>query len=301
MTTTHPLAGVYAAAVTPLNSDYTIDIEALPSYLGFLSERGCHGALLLGTTGEGPSFSAEERIQLFQAARRVRQTHPDFRLLAGTGTPSLEETIRLTKSAFDLGFNGAVVLPPYYFHQASQDGLFRWFAMLIRRAVPQDGYLLAYHFPAQSRVPISWELILRLKEAFPDQFAGLKDSSAEAEHAQKLSLMDNELVILVGNDRFLSPTFEIGAAGCITAMANLFSPLLREVWAAHQRRERKPGVQSEINQKRAILDRYKPFPPTIKAALAKLYGFPLWPVKPPLSPLSPQATERLVDELATSS
>ena len=301
MTTTHPLAGIYAAAVTPLKRNYTIDIDVLPSYLSFLADRGCHGALLLGTTGEGPSFSTDERTQLFKAAIRVRETHPDFRLLAGTGTPSLEETIHLTKTAFNLGFNAAVVLPPYYFHQAPQDGILRWFETLIRRAVPQDGYLLAYHFPAQSRVPIPWELNMRLKEAFPKQFAGLKDSSVGAEHAQQLSSVNNDMLILVGNDRFLSTTIEAGAAGCITAMANLFSPLLREIWDAHQCRERKQAIQSKINQKRTILDRYKPFPPTIKAALARLHGFALWPVKPPLSPLSPQAKERLITELTDPS
>ena len=123
----HPLSGVYAAAVTPLNPDQTIASEDIPEYLAFLAKRGCHGALLLGTTGEGPSFAVEERITIFKAGARIREEYPDFRLLAGTGTPSLEETIYLTKAAFDLGFDGAVVLPPYYFHQATTNGLFSWF------------------------------------------------------------------------------------------------------------------------------------------------------------------------------
>ncbi|MCF6278498.1 MAG: dihydrodipicolinate synthase family protein, partial [Anaerolineales bacterium] len=86
----HPLAGVYAASLTPLKADFALDLEPVPAYLNFLAKRGCHGALLLGTTGEGPSFAPDERIALFQAAVTVRQTHPDFRLLAGTGTPSMQ-------------------------------------------------------------------------------------------------------------------------------------------------------------------------------------------------------------------
>jgi 4-hydroxy-tetrahydrodipicolinate synthase len=106
------LSGVYAAAVTPLKPDFSPDADAIPHLLGFLAGRGCHGALMLGTTGEGPSFSPAERDGIWRAAMRVRQEHPDFRLLAGTGTPSLTETIDLTRLAFELGFDGVVTLPP---------------------------------------------------------------------------------------------------------------------------------------------------------------------------------------------
>jgi 4-hydroxy-tetrahydrodipicolinate synthase len=140
--TLHPLAGVYAAAVTPLNADLIPALDDIPPLLDFLAGRGCHGALLLGTTGEGPSFSPAEREAIFKAGGRIRDTRPDFRLFAGTGTPSLDETIRLNKIAFDLGYNGVVVLPPFYFRDASEDGLFNWFGQVIHASVPEDGLLL---------------------------------------------------------------------------------------------------------------------------------------------------------------
>src|SRR5512143_3179954 len=99
------LAGVYAAAVTPLKADFSPDVDAIPPFLSFLAGRGCHGALILGTTGEGPSFSPAERETIWRAAVKVRQQHPEFRLLAGTGTPSLTETIDLTRMAFDIVFD----------------------------------------------------------------------------------------------------------------------------------------------------------------------------------------------------
>jgi 4-hydroxy-tetrahydrodipicolinate synthase len=83
------LAGVYAAALTPLKADYSPDLQAIPGLLDFLARRGCHGALILGTTGEGPSFSPDERVEIFRAALEIRKLQPDFHLLAGTGTPSL--------------------------------------------------------------------------------------------------------------------------------------------------------------------------------------------------------------------
>ena len=105
----HPLAGIYAASLTPLKNDFTLDLEPVPSYLSFLANRGCHGTLLLGTTGEGPSFSPREREDLFKVAVAVRQEHPDFRLLAGTGTPSLQETILSYKLGEDFEESNGIV------------------------------------------------------------------------------------------------------------------------------------------------------------------------------------------------
>ncbi len=103
---------------------------AIPVLLDFLAKRGCHGVLMLGTTGEGPSFSPQERHDILSAALKIRQDHPSLKVLVGTGTPSLSETILITKSAFDLGVDGVVVLPPYYYRRATDEGLFNYFGEL---------------------------------------------------------------------------------------------------------------------------------------------------------------------------
>src|SRR5687768_7185157 len=163
MITRHPLAGVYAAAVTPLREahDSSLDLDSVPVLMSFLAGRGCHGIVLFGTTGEGPSFSSSEREVLMRAASVARHSHelaPGFRLLAGTGTPSLSETIDLTKLAFDLGFESVLVIPPYYFRKATDNGLFAWFSEVIHRAVPSTGYLLGHHFPNMAGVGFSMAL-----------------------------------------------------------------------------------------------------------------------------------------------
>jgi 4-hydroxy-tetrahydrodipicolinate synthase len=147
----HRLAGIYCAAVTPLKSDFTPDLDAIPVLLDFLAKRGCHGVLMLGTTGEGPSFSPQERHDILYAALKIRQDHPSLKVLVGTGTPSLSETILLTKTAFDLGVDGVVVLPPYYYRGATDEGLFNYFGELIRKGMPKDGCLLGYHIPRADR------------------------------------------------------------------------------------------------------------------------------------------------------
>jgi len=286
MNTTTTISGVFAAAVTPLNGDGTLDISGIEQLTDFLANRGCHGILYLGTTGEGPSFSPQERAKIFQAATRARESHPSLKLLAGTGTPSLDETILLTHLAFELEFDGVVVLPPYYFRKVSDEGLFSWFDVLLRKAVPSDGRLLAYNIPPITGIGFSLELLARLKHTHPGTFAGIKDSSGNPDFAIQLGqTFGTDLLVLTGNDKLFSLALENQASGCITAMANLYSPILRSVWDAFQEGVDATEYQELLSATRTVLDSYPPMPPLLKAMLHHLHHFPYWPVKLPLIPL----------------
>jgi 4-hydroxy-tetrahydrodipicolinate synthase len=291
------LSGVYAAAVTPLKADGNPDLEAFAPFLGFLASAGCHGALLLGTTGEGPSFSPSEREILWRAALQVREEHPDFRLLAGTGTPSLSESIDLTRLAFELGFDGVVTVPPYYFRNATDAGLFEWFQRLILASVPRDGFLLGYHFPSVAGIGFSIDLLARLRDAFPIQFAGIKDSSHDREFAQALGeRFASDLAVFTGTDSLFSWALRNHAAGCITAPANLISPALREIYDLMTAGQDATDIQAVVSQNRRILEGYAPFPPSLKALLHRLHGLPTWHVRPPLLDLPKDIEDRLVGE-----
>lgn len=304
MTTGHPLAGVYAAAVTPLH-DSVLDLESVPVLMRFLASRGCHGMVLFGTTGEGPSFSPSEREALMRAAGEARaaldahEFASGFRLLAGTGTPSLSETIDLTRIAFDLGYDGVLVVPPYYFRNATDEGLFTWFSELIRKAVPSSGYLLGYHFPRVAGIGFSVELLARLKDSFPVQFAGIKDSSHDPALASTLGeKFGYDLVALTGTDSYLQLAMQNKAAGCITAPANLISPDLREVWDLVQDGKDASKAQTRVTEQRQILEKYPPYPASLKALLHRLHGLPRWSVKPPLESISSELEEQALQELA---
>src|SRR6266496_5383250 len=277
MKSQHPLAGVYTAAVTPLKHDSALDLASLPALLNFFASRGCHGIVLFGTTGEGPSFSPTERETLMRAACEAREQLPGFRLLAGTGTPSLSETIELTKLAFDLGYDAALVLPPYYFRNATDDGLFHWFSEVIQKAVPSDGQILGYHFPNVAGIGFSMDLLSRLKDAFPTQFVGIKDSSHDADLARSLGeTFGYDLAVFSGTDSYLQMAMENKAAGCITAPANVLSPHLRQVWDLMNEGKDATEAQARVKQQRDILAKYPPFPPTLKALLHRTFGFPRW-------------------------
>jgi 4-hydroxy-tetrahydrodipicolinate synthase len=297
--TDHSLSGVYAAAVTPLGSKGQSLISDIPILLDFLSNHGCHGALVLGTTGEGPSFSPDERADIWEAASQWRaKEQSTFRLLAGTGTPSLTETIELTKVAFDLGFEAVCVLPPFFFRSASEEGLFDWFAQVIDKSVPNKGFLLGYHIPAVSGVALPLTLLQRLNAEFPERFAGLKDSSGSLDSAREYAAGLPSKAVLVGNDKLLGPGLDVGAAGCITAGANLWSSNLREIYEAHLSAKITAALQTEVDSLRAIMDTIPPAPAFAKALLHARYNLPLWKVRPPLRDLSDEQIQSALSQLS---
>jgi 4-hydroxy-tetrahydrodipicolinate synthase len=292
--------GVFAAALTPLKADYTLDLESVLPYLDFLARRGCHGALLFGTTGEGPSFAPAERAELVRVAVQIRQTHPDFTLLLGTGTPSLTETITLTRAAFELGMDGVVVLPPYFNRKVSDDGLFTWFSEVIRKSVPADGCFLGYHIPQMTGIQFSLSLLDRLKTAFPGQFVGIKNSWIEEPYAAALGdHFGSDMVVMTGFDNYFQLSLSKGAAGCITASATLISPLLRQLYDAHRNGEDPTPYQAEVNRIRAVMDTCPPAPALIKGLLARWHGLPRWAPCPPLVAIPDEALDKVSEGMGS--
>ena len=174
------LRGVIAAAATPLNTDFSIDIERLIQHCRALLTEGCDGINLLGTTGEATSFSVEQRLAAMQAV--ARSGLPMSQFMVGTGAASLSDAVRLTREARDLDFTGALVLPPFYYKPIDNVGLFAYFDELINR-VGADLRLYLYNFPQLSGVPYSLEFVQALKKKYPRQLLGLKDSSGDTSYA----------------------------------------------------------------------------------------------------------------------
>ena len=193
-----------------------------------------------------------------------------------------------------------MVLPPYFFRSVADDGLLAWFEAILRRAVPADGHLLGYHIPGISGVPLSLDLIARLRDRSPERFAGIKDSSADGDYARRLGeRFGTDLMVLNGTDSLFAEALDHEASGCITACANLISPDLRLVWEAHResRARDREAAMVRVNAARATLERFPPLPAIVKALLARLFDFPRWPVRLPLGASTEDAVERAAAEL----
>lgn len=298
MTDFHSLAGVYAAAVTPIEQNASsLDLDSVSALLHFLHSRGSHGVLLFGTTGEGPSFSPKEREAYLRAVQKIRKELNGFKILVGTGTPSLSETIELTNLAFDLGSDGVVVLPPYYFRKVSDDGLFRWFSELIDHAVPKDKFLLGYHIPPMTGIGFSLDLLEKLKDKYPTQFAGIKDSSHDEAFATAVGQkFGRDLLVLNGTDTYLHHALKNNAQGAITAPANLISDNLRKLFDLYQEGKDPSEIQNKVNEQRHFLEKFAPIAPILKGLLSKIHGLPQWSVRSPLEDASQNVIEEAAQE-----
>jgi 4-hydroxy-tetrahydrodipicolinate synthase len=276
------LQGIYAAAVTPFDDTGRPDHEQLITHLEGLAEQGCHGVLVSGTTGEGPSLSAGEREELFRRSASARNR---LRILAGTGAASIEDTIRLTRAAFDAGLDAAVILPPFFYRFPTVEGVYRFYSAVIEQAVPGDGSVFLYYNPTVCDVPITLPLIERLRDRFPDQVVGIKDSSGEWEYNQALCQIDPAFLVFVGSDALLSANLRAGGAGAITGLANLVPGLLRRVYDLHGQQEEVEEAQQALNNARLQLNGLSRIP-AIKALLRLKGTISSDAVRPPLSPLT---------------
>ena len=289
--------GVLAAVVTPLNQDGSLALDDWSFFLDFLKRRGCHGVLLLGTTGEGPSFSPAERLEMVEVIMPFHTANPEFFILVGTGTPSLEETVSLNRAVFEYGVNGVVVLPPYYYRKAGEDGLFEWYSQVIQKSVPAGRTIFIYHIPSMTGIHLSLELVSRLMDSFPDRNFGIKDSTFDPQVATALGeRFGKDLLTFTGTDSLFDLALEQAASGCITAMANLRSLDLRCVWDARQQGHVDQAASVRLERSREVMSHYPPNPPLYKALLARLHNFPNWTTRLPLLPMPAGQLEKAMAE-----
>ena len=285
------LRGIYAAVITPYNAEGSPSIEDFQQCLEHLAGRGCHGVLVSGTTGEAASLSIPERISLFKAA--TGQPH-GLRILAGTGAASLEDTIELTRAAYDAGCNATVIIPPFFYKGASDDGFFAYFEAVISRAIPSDGAVVLYHNPVATAVGISLDLVRRLRDAFPSQIVGIKDSSQNWDWTQQLIAIDPDFRVFVGDDRLLGQALQAGGAGSVSLVANAFPDLDREVFDLQSVGQPVADAQVRLSQAHAQFDGL-PRIPAVKALMHYAGVIDNEAVRPPLVPLTP-AEDALLKE-----
>jgi 4-hydroxy-tetrahydrodipicolinate synthase len=289
------LSGVMSAVATPLANDDRPDLEALQLHLKSLEGDGCSGVLLMGTTGEGPSLGLDERKTIIREGRRAAGS---MKVIAGTGCASLTETVELTRCAFDFGADAVLVVPPFYYKNLSVQGLYTYYIRLLEVAVPEDGSVLLYHIPQVTQVPITHELLQELVVRDPIRISGVKDSGGDLANTRMLCEHEPRLRVFTGHDSQFLSALSLGAAGCITAVANAFAPLAVEVLRAFNAGEDAEGPQAMLSEVREILGDYQPFAASIKYLLSVRYGPKGWNVRPPLMPLPAEPQDSLMRRLS---
>ena len=214
--------GVYTATLTPLKSNNKVDYDLLVQHCKWLIKQGSTGIALLGTTGEATSFSLNERKRILKET--IARGIPPKKIMIGTGCSSLADTISLTKHAVDQKVGGILLLPPFYYKQVSQEGLFQYVDSLIQEVNEAKLRIYLYHIPQMSGLPFSIPVIQRLKEKYPKIIVGVKDSSGDFSNMKAMVEQIPNFQVFAGTEKYLLDTLKAGGAGRISATANVTIP-----------------------------------------------------------------------------
>src|SRR3954454_17082984 len=171
--TASKLQGVIAAIATAVDDSGEPDGARSTALARYLLANGCDGLNVLGTTGEATSFTLAQRKRVMSAYRDAGL--PMERFMVGTGAAALDHCIALTRTEAELGFAGALVLPPFYYKGVPDDGLYDCIEAIMAATVGNPIWIYLYHFPAQSGLPWHLALIRRLLIGFGGRIAGLKE------------------------------------------------------------------------------------------------------------------------------
>lgn len=284
--------GVIAPMLTPFDANFKPDVGRFVQLAKRLLAEGCTGLAPFGTTGEALSLGLNERKYLLDAL--IAGGIPPSRLLVGTGLCNLPDTCELTQHARAHGCAGVMVLPPFYYKNVSDCGIFDYFAQLIAQAGGPAIYL--YHIPSQAGIGFSIDLIGRLLDAFAEQIVGLKDSSGDWGNTHALLQAFPRLRIFCGSEVFLLDTVRNGGAGCITAGANVNAAAIRDVFDQSNAADA-VARQAALTAQRRLLEQ-QPLIPVLKQILAHRLDDSAWTrVRPPLSAISAEGIDAIVAEL----
>ena len=217
--------GVYAAVATPFDSDGQPDHRRYIQHCQWLLKHGCDGLAPLGTTGEATSIGLATRVALIKGLHQSGL--PMNRMIIGTGSTSVEDTVILSITALQAGAAGLLMLPPFNYGHLTENGLFNYFANVAKQLMghhrPQ---IYLYHIPINTGIDITVELVARLRAEFPHTFVGIKDSGPDFSHTARFIKAFPGFAAFSGTEVFVMNNLIAGGWGCISATANMTAPAI---------------------------------------------------------------------------
>lgn len=289
-----PLSGVFAPVLTPFKQDLSIDKPAHLQFCKWLLANNA-GLAAFGTNSEANSLSVAERLELLE--NLASNGLPGSRLVPGTGASALPDTIALTRAALQAGAAAVLLLPPFFYKNVSDDGIFASYAEVIERIADHKLKVLLYHIPKMSGVPITLPLIARLLSRYPGTIAGLKDSSGDIENTLSVIREFPQLRVFCASESLLLETLRNGGAGCISACANVNPAAIGKLYQEWQSPQAE-ALQAGLNPVRAIFES-RPMIAALKAAAARFGEYPGFSiVRPPLTAFDREQTDSLLAALA---
>ena len=238
--------GVYAASLSVLNKDYSLNVDATIRHAELLIEEGLHGVFFFGSTGQSQLISVSEKKDLISkiATHKLRK-----QFFLGTGNNSLKENIEIIKYASEYNFQTFLIMPPAYYKGNTDQGIIKFYSIIISQ-LPKIKIIL-YNFEKLSGYKFSAEVVTELVKIFPKNIIGCKDSGYNLYEKLKLP----NFSIFPGSEAKLLKGLEHGCSGCISAVTNVTHSLARKVFDDFGNKT-KQTVNSKLISVRETFDQY---------------------------------------------
>ncbi len=237
--------GIYAATLSILDADLGLDIKKTIAHAEKVIDKGCHGVVFFGSTGQSQLISLSDKINLIN---NLSSNSYKENFVIGTGLNSLSDTISLMKISMSLGFVRFLIMPPAYYKYDDQD-VFNFYSNIIK--VIPDSKIILYNFEKLSGYKFSENIVYKLVENFPDQIIGVKDSSYNL--FEKLKI--NNFSLMPGSETKLLQGLELGCSGIITATTNATASLARDVYENFIQKK-KNNLNKKLCDVRAVFEQY---------------------------------------------
>ena len=214
------IKGIYAASMSIIKADFTLDIEKTIRHAENIIDKGCHGVAILGSTGQAQLISSKEKRELIEKLSKSKKKN---NFIIGTGYNSLNETIELMKNSIKNGFKYFLLMPPAYY-KYGDEGAYNYYHKIIEK-VPESKIIL-YNFEKLCGYMFSASVVEKLAKDFPEQIIGVKDSTYNLHEKLKIE----NFSILPGSETKLLKGLEMGCSGIISAICNVTAPIARKVY-----------------------------------------------------------------------
>ena len=276
--------GPSCALATAFRPDGSIDLDRTADLASRVLARGCRHVALFGTTGEGPSIGLAERAAVIDALATARIA-PE-RMIVGVTASAVTDAAALWRLAVERGCRSVLLTPPFYFKEVDDEGLVAWFAALFEAMGGAARGVILYTIPSMTSVPLSIDLVERLKRRFPETILGVKDSTGAYENTRALLAAHPDLQIAVGHEPHLAAAVRQGGAGSISGLANIIPEAITRIVAERADDGRVDALVEAVSALPVI--------PAVKALIAHVERDPSWArTRPPLTALDADEARQL--------
>lgn len=280
------IKGSITAMITPFDRKLEVDYSGLEHNVEFQIKNGISGLVPLGTTGESPTITGQERTKIIKSV--VKQVNGRVLVIPGTGSNSTEETIKYTKEAQNLGADAALIVTPYY-NKPSQEGLYRHFEAVSKST---DIPVIVYNIAGRTGVNIETPTLLRISQL--DNVVGVKEASGNINQiGDVIDQLPDDFIVLSGDDNLTLPLMALGGAGVISVVANLLPKRISQMTSAALEGDMAKAAKIHFDLlpifKGAFIES-NPIP--IKTAM-RLCGMPSGGLRLPLCEMMPHNQDKL--------